>query len=327
MAASRQRWQAPRFEPLFRNPHWQTLASHLWPRKFDTRRFPVEERIYPTEPGIQVLVKHQRPEGVARGQLVLVHGMESSAEAGYMRSLAQAALIRQFRVARFQLRSCGGTEHLSETFYHAGLTVDLRTVLEAVREEIGQPAWLVGFSLGANMVLKLAGELGDSASRWIAGACAISTPIDLLACASRLGEPRNSFYERRFLRRMRRRLEALRHQSADASRQIGSVRELDDTYTAPSFGFSSAEHYYATQSSRNFFSQIRVPTLLLQAKDDSLIPFEAFSDPAIQANPHISLAATDHGGHVAFLARGSNRFWIDQAVLEWIEWQIAQRQT
>jgi predicted alpha/beta-fold hydrolase len=70
-----------------------------------------------------------------------------------------------------------------------------------------------------------------------------------------------------------------------------------------------------------------VPTRLLQAKDDSLIPFEAFSDPAIQANPHISLAATDHGGHVAFLARGSNRFWIDQAVLEWIEWQIAQQQT
>jgi hypothetical protein len=94
--------------------------------------------------------------------------------------------------------------------------------------------------------------------------------------------------------------------------------KIDDRITAPSFGFEDAAHYYGTQSAQNFLGAIRVPTMLIQAKDDSFIPFEIFGHPAIAANSHITLVATDYGGHLGFIARRAPRFWVDQAVLEFL---------
>src|SRR4029077_758320 len=107
---------------------------------------------------------------------VLVHGLEGSAEAGYMQTMAQAALDANYAVHRFNIRSCGGTQRLAKTLYHSGLTGDLRSVLGQFRDQGRAPAHLVGYSLGGNMVLKLAGELGETAGSLIATVCAISTP-------------------------------------------------------------------------------------------------------------------------------------------------------
>jgi predicted alpha/beta-fold hydrolase len=270
--------------------------------------------LYRTEERVQVLVETDRPEGAPRGQVVLLHGLEGSSESSYMLGMAAAARKAGFVIHRFNFRTCGGTEHLCETLYHAGLTSDLRYVLE----QLGEPAFLVGFSLGGNVALKLAGELGEEGSRWVRGVFAISTPIDLLACARRIGERDNLVYERRFVRKMRARLLATGRYPA---RQVAGLRTLwalDDGITAPSFGFGTAECYYRTQSALGFLDNVRVPVLLIQAKDDTFIPFDAFESETVRSNKHIELLATSHGGHVGFLGRRPHRFWAQDAAVEWM---------
>src|SRR4051794_36410719 len=117
------------FEPLFRSPHVQTIAAHYWRRPDLTAEFPIERRLYRTDADTQVLVCSQRPLGDARGELFMVHGLEGSGEAGYIRSLSAAALRAGYAAHRFHMRTCGGTEHLCKTLYHAGLTSDLARVL------------------------------------------------------------------------------------------------------------------------------------------------------------------------------------------------------
>src|SRR5664280_3263140 len=179
------------FDPLLRSPHLQTVAAHFWKRPDLAAEFPVERRLYRTEPDVQVLVVSQRPDGPAAGEIVMVHGLEGSGEAGYMRSLSGAALRAGFAAHRFHMRTCGGTERLCRTLYHAGLTSDLLAVLRQFRSEGRAPAFLVGFSLGGNLVLKLAGELGESARPLVGGVCAVSTPLDLAVCAQRIAQPEN----------------------------------------------------------------------------------------------------------------------------------------
>src|SRR5262249_51447454 len=127
------------FDPLFRSPHLQTVLGHYWPRPDVSREFPIERRLVETEPGAKVLVLSQRPHGASRGELVMVHGLEGSAEACYMRSLSVAALRAGFASHRLNIRTCGGTEHLCQTLYHAGLTTDLLAVLGEISREQGGP--------------------------------------------------------------------------------------------------------------------------------------------------------------------------------------------
>jgi uncharacterized protein len=301
------------FKPLFTSPHLQTIASHLWPRNGEERRFPVETRRFQPEPHVEVVVHSQRPGGRERGAIVAVHGLEGSAEAGYLRSLAGAALRRGFAAHRFNMRTCGGTEHLCRTLYHAGLTSDLLAVLK----ELATPVVLVGFSLGGNVVLKLTGELGDDAPRSIRAVCAVSTPLDLAASARRIHEPDNWFYERRFVKRMRERLQATGRYKPEEYQSLCSVFDIDDRITAPSFGFGNAANYYATQSSVRFLDKIHVPALLVQSRDDMFIPFQIYE--RINGNPHIEVMVTEHGGHVGFMARGGTRFWLDETIMDWVE--------
>ena len=303
----------PPFDPLFRNPHLQTILAHYWKRPDVSARHPLRNRLYRTEPDVQVLVQAQEPEGRPAGDLVLVHGLEGSGEAGYIRSMAAAALRAGFRVHRFHMRTCGGTERHCQTLYHAGLTSDLMTILREL-----QPSFLVGFSLGGNVVLKLAGELGDAARPLIRGVCAISTPLDLHACALRISDLENRLYETRFVRRMRTRLIATgRYQSADFD-GLRTVMEIDERITAPSFGFGTARNYYRTQSAIGFLPGVRVPALLIQSKDDPLVPFSIFDSAAVRSNPCVRLVATEYGGHLGFLGRSPHRLWLDEAVMEWI---------
>lgn len=306
------------FHPLFRSAHLQTIAGHFWTRDGAEVRYPPVRRLFRTEPGVEVLVESQRPEGRAAGHIVMVHGMEGSGRAGYIRSLSGSALAAGFAAHRFHMRTCGGTEHLSPTLYHAGLTGDLAAVLRQFRAEGSAPVFLVGFSLGGNVVLKLAGEMGEAASELMAGVCAVSTPIDLAASSRRISAPVNLVYERRFVRRMRARLSATgRYGPADFA-GLRTIEAIDNRITAPSFGFGDAAGYYRTQSAVRFLAGIRVPTLLVQAKDDTFVPFDIFGSAVVRGNPRIELWATEHGGHLGFLGARPHRFWADAAIMEWI---------
>lgn len=307
----------PDFVPLFRNPHLQTIVSHFWKRRLDTERFPVQRRLFQTEPGVQVLVESQRPDRPARGEIVIVHGLESSGEAGYMRGLSQAALEAGYAVHRFHMRTCGGTEALSRTLYHSGMTGDLEAVLRALAAEGRAPAFLAGYSLGGNVVLKLAGELSAGAAPLLRAVCAVSVPIDLEASCRRIAQPDNRLYEWRFVRRMRRRLCATGFCRPSDFQGVRTIRDVDERITAPAFGFRDARHYYESQSCAVFLDAIRVPTLIIQSRDDTMVPFETFDHPAFRTNPSLRLLATEHGGHVGWVARGQPRFWLEPVILEW----------
>jgi predicted alpha/beta-fold hydrolase len=308
----------PPFHPLFRNPHLQTILGHYWRRPSFERRFPIERRYFRTEPDVQVLVESQRPASESRGEIVMVHGLEGSSRAGYMGSLSGAALSAGFAVHRFNMRTCGGTERLCPTLYHAGLTSDLLSVIRELKRGTRRPLYLVGFSLGGNVAVKLAGELGECGRGLLAGVCAVSAPLDLAACSRRMAEPDNRIYERRFVKRMRQRLCATeRYSPADFS-SLKSVAAIDDRITAPSFGFGDAATYYRTQSAVRFLEGLRVPVLLIYSKDDTLVPSQTFDSAAVRDNHWIECLATDHGAHLGFLGRRPHRFWLDAAIMEWV---------
>jgi predicted alpha/beta-fold hydrolase len=313
------------FVPIISNPHLLTIAGNYWPRKLDVQRFPVEERLFETEPGVQVLVHSQHPTVEPVAQIVIVHGLEGSSAAGYACSLAQAALELGCSVHRFNMRGCGGTEAIcGNTLYHSGQTCDVLALTRALREISSAPIFLCGFSLGGNVVLKLAGELGATAADYIAGVIAVSTPIDLAACVRRLRLRSNFVYANRFLKRLKQRIrlkERLTPGLFDLSLlpSIKTIYDFDDVYTARSFGFGTADRYYETQSAQRFLDRIRIPTLLVQAQDDPLIPFEIYRQPALTRNPHLTLIAPEHGGHLGFIARDKPRLWLDGVLLEWLQ--------
>src|SRR5215831_2157405 len=136
------------FRPIVPNHHLLTIAGNFWPRRLDTKRYPVEAKLYRTEADVQVLVQSQRPRGEALGEIILTHGLEGSGESGYMRSLSQAGLEAGFAMHRFHMRTCGGTERLCQTLYHAGLTSDLLSVARQLHQQGRTPVYLAGFSLG-----------------------------------------------------------------------------------------------------------------------------------------------------------------------------------
>jgi predicted alpha/beta-fold hydrolase len=306
-----------------------TIAGKFWKRPAEKSSFPTRQIIYQAETGTQVLVEETRPLAVPRGEVFLMHGLEGSSRSGYMVSMALALAEAGFVAHRVNMRSCGGTEQLTSTLYHSGLTADLRILLESFRAQRRGPLFLIGYSLGGNVVLKLAGELAEQARTLIAGVCAVSTPIDLHACVRAISKRSNRLYERHFVQRL---CDRYRQRNAadperfplDGIEQVRTIFEFDDRYTAKAFGFGDAPNYYRTQSSVHFLATIRVPTLLVQAKDDPMIPFEIFTSSEVHCNRNVTLVATEHGGHLGFISRTSPRFWLDEVLRDWISSQTSE---
>lgn len=317
----------PDFKPLFHNPHLATIAGNFWPRDLDPNCFPASPRKYQIDANTAVIALEHIPEH-PRGQVVCLHGLEGSADAGYIQSLTGSALRRAIGVHRLNLRTCGGTEDLCQTMYHSGLTGDTWMVLKQLRERFDGPIFLIGFSLGGNVALKLAGEYDCTGI--LSGVCAVSTPIDLAACVRAIDKPQNFLYAHRFLNRLKGRIRRKSIQSPelyDATHldAIRSIWEFDDQYTAPLFGFGTAENYYATQSAQNFLPGISVPGLLITAQDDPLVPFSIYErSSGLRNNPSLQLVAPRHGGHLGFLSRRPPRFWVDTVILEWIASKIGK---
>ena len=292
---------------------------------------PPLDRLFETEPGTQVRILSQKPVGDARGHLVLVHGLEGSSEGSYMRSLAQRALESGYCAHRMNMRNCGGTEAYCPALYHAGLTIDILSFLRHLRQHDPLPVFLVGYSLGGNQVSKLAGELGQQGEELLAGVCAVSTPVDLAVCSRSIQSRENWLYQKQFVVRMK---NTLRRKHArmpalfslrDIDR-IHTIWDLDDAFIAPLGGFRDAAHYYSTQSAQNVLAAVRVPMLMVHSADDPFIPIALYQQPAIRQNPHIQFLPTAHGGHMGFIARRKPRFWLNEAILHWMETLQSARQ-
>ncbi len=319
------------FEAPFglRNGHAMTIIGSQWPRRISLQSWPGEARYFRTDLETQVLAHcHWQSNRQARPTIIIVHGLEGSADRPYVTGTAEKALRAGFNVIRQNVRNCGDTEHLTPTLYHSGLTSDLRAMICELIERDGlEQIFVIGFSMGGNQTLKLAGEFGDDAPPQLRGVAAISPAIDLGECSDAIARPPCKIYELRFLRSLKatmRRKAELFPGSCDPNRidRVRSLREFDDVVTGPCWGFGDADGYYANASSRPLLKRIRVPALLIISQDDPFIPFAPFTDPAMAANPHLWLLAPDHGGHVGFMARQSetarkdDRYWAECRAVE-----------
>jgi len=282
-------------------------------------------RLFEVEPGTQVRGDcHWQKTPQEHPTLVLLHGLEGSSDSAYMLGTAEKAWAAGFNVVRLNQRNCGGTEHLSPTLYHSGLSGDIRAVLlELIAKDRLWDLFAAGFSMGGNLVLKMAGEFGEAAPAEIRGFAAVAPSFDLAACADALAEPRNFVYEKHFVRRLKQRMRRKaglfpERFPVDGMRDIRSVRDFDDAITARFCGFAGAADYYAQSSARRLLAKIRRPTLIIAAGNDPFVPVEAFADAALRANPEITLLTPAHGGHCAFIAQegGDERFWVEARIVE-----------
>ncbi len=315
---------------IFKQGDAQTLVAYVWPGRIRPRESATDKvRLFQVEPGSQVLARCRwQSDRAKHPTLIIWHGMEGSTASAYMLTTADKAFRAGFNVVRVNFRNCGGTEHLSPTLYHGGLTGDLRVVVDEliVRDGLSR-IFIAGFSLGGNMVLKLAGEYGDHPPVEVKAVCAVSPSINLRASSDLLMQRRNWIYQRDFLRRLRNRIRAKQKlfpdlYDATGLGRIRSIQEFDNRFIAPMFGFENADDYYAKASSLPVIGRIRIPTLMIHSQDDPFIPFRPLRDPSIAANPYVLMIATEHGGHVAFMSanpRDEDRFWAENRVVEFCE--------
>ena len=262
------------------------------------------------------------PNRSARRRLaVLTHGLEGDAEAGYIRGMARALRAAGWDVLAWTLRGCGTEPNRLPRFYHAGETDDLRAVVTHAAGRGYDAIAGIGFSLGGNLLLKYLGEAPVHPA--VVGAAAFSVPVDLAASARALDDRRgNRLYRRLFLRSLTAKVVAKarrfpQHLNVAGLRRVRGFAEFDDRYTARLHGFRDAADYWGRASARQFLPGIRVPTLLVNARDDPFLPFPAcFPFAEAAANPHLCFETPAHGGHVGFVdfrdPAGAGRTWAER---------------
>ena len=313
--------------PSLRNGHWMTLYGWGNPRYFPALP-PPARRYFDVAPGARVVAEcHWQARPWEHPALVALHGLNGSSDAHYMRGLAAKAFARGMNVLRLNQRNCGGTEHLAEGLFHSGLTADAAHVVHELTDVDGLQAIAVaGYSLGGNLALKLAGEYGAHAPRSLVGVAAVSPIIEIEECTRALERPGNVLYQWNFVKDLKRRMRRkdrlfpgrfdLRPLNA-----IRTVREFDAVYTAPHFGFRSAEDYYYRASAMRLVDRIQVPALVITSEDDPFVPTQPFQDPRVTGNPHIDLRVCSHGGHCGFVgpqSNGEDGYWAEAQIVEFV---------
>jgi uncharacterized protein len=317
------------FEPResLQNGHVMTLYSWGNPRYFPQLPKP-SPRYFDVAPATRVVADcHWQAEPWAHATLIALHGLNGSSEAHYMRGLAAKAFARGMNVVRLNQRNCGDTEHLSEGLFHSGLTADAAHVVHELTEVDGLPAiGVAGYSLGGNLALKLAGEYGAFAPKTLVGVAAVSPIIEISECTRALERPGNALYQWNFVRDLKRRMrrkERFQRGRFDLTNldAVRTVREFDEVYTAPYFGFRNAEDYYHRASAMRVIDRIRVPALIITAEDDPFVPSQPFHDPTLTGNPHIDLRVSAHGGHCGFVGAKSGEddgYWAEDRIVEFL---------
>jgi len=313
--------------PGWEGGHWMTLYAWGKPRRFP-RLPPARVRYFDVASDTRVTAHcHWQIRPWEHPTLILLHGLESSSDAHYVRGIAEKGFAVGFNAVRLNQRNCGGTEHLSKGLYHSGLTDDPRAVIRELQDVDRLSSFaVVGYSLGGNLALKLAGELGQDAGS-IRAVCAVSPTMDLAECVEALERPTNQIYQRHFVRNLKKRMK--RKARAFPGRfslaplaSIASIREFDDAYTAPYHGFAGAADYYFRASALRTIDRIAIPALIISAADDPFVPATPFSSASVAGNPHITVKLTPHGGHCGFVEKGNglyDGYWAEKEIIEFLK--------
>jgi uncharacterized protein len=320
-------WQTEAFIPRrgLSGGHVQTLASFFLSRRIPVP--PAEERLIEVEPGVKVLCHcHWQPERRNALTILIIHGLEGSSDSQYMLGIAAKGMAAGMNVVRMNQRNCGGTDALSPTLYHSGRSQDLAAVAQYLidREGLSLLA-LAGFSMGGNLVLKLAGEWGSKGPRQFCAVAAVCPAVDLGPSADALHLLSNRLYECYFVIQLRRRLREkarLFPGQFDLARLRGvsTLRDFDDKITAFYCGFTGADDYYARAAAAPVLNRIAVPALILHAANDPFIRILPETRRKILANPNITFVETEDGGHCSFLADrdGDDGHWAERQILNFL---------
>jgi len=308
------------------NGHLQTIVGNYLPRPAFLHTPEAETVLVDKADNSHVLChNHWQPEEVraARLTLVLVHGLEGSSNSRYIQGLAARGWTAGCNVVCMNMRNCGGTDHLTPTLYHSGLSGDVAAVVRHFTHKFAlERVALVGYSMGGNLVMKMAGEWGSAQP--LVAVAAVCPAVDLALGSDALHEPANRLYEAHFLRGLTRRYlrKAALYPDIYEPRlgRLHSLRDFDHNVVARYCGFTGADDYYHRAAAARVVSQIAVPTYALFAADDPFIRLAANTREKLAANPLIHFVETAHGGHCAYLGRepGNQIHWAEATVLRFL---------
>jgi len=318
----------PPFRPLkiIRLPHFQTIGAFLF--RGHRPEYSATKHIVPLADGDRLVIHDDQPENWITGDriAVLLHGFCGCYESPYMVRLAGKLQRRGIRTIRVDFRGFGDSALISKSHLYAGCSHDVEDVLNYVHHRLSpiSKISLVGFSLGGNVLMKLAGEWGERYPAYVDSAVAVSPPVNLIYAAWNIRSRGNRIYEHYFMRRLRSHLTTRRRLVADLvdnglNPLPSRLAHWDDQFTAPLWGFSGAREYYEKCSSGPWLQHVRVPTILLTAKDDPVVPFDSY-DPYPRSSS-IELITTERGGHLGFLGRPQrdpDRYWMDWRICNWL---------
>lgn len=318
--------------PYLRGGHAQTLAGVYLPWPYEA--YCAQQHSMPLDDGDTLVLHEDRPAELAAGapSVLLVHGLGGCHRSAYMRRISQKLRDRGAWVWRLDLRGCGAGEQLARSGTHCGRWGDVRQAVEFVSRAIGDhPLHLVGFSLGGSHSLHVAADQGNTRIGNLASLLAVSPPVDLRAVEVRLNQPTGRPYDRHFLKTMWREFcqRAKRFHDApwvELARAPRRLREFDDQVTAPLAGYRDAEDYYTRTSVGPRLSEIRIPTRVITAADDPIVPAEPLV--CFARATRVEVQVTKNGGHLGFVGRRGqdpDRRWIDWRVIDWVLKQKTQR--
>lgn len=305
------------------NGHFQSIYPALF-RQINGIKYFREKIVTPDDDFLNLDWSYAENEG-PRPLVILSHGLEGDTTRQYITGMVKLLNRHGFDCLAWNFRSCGGEMNQTARFYHSGATEDLDAVVQYAFGKGYSDIRLMGFSLGGNLTLKYLGEQGAKIDRRIKGGMVFSVPMDLKACSLSIIEPRNQVYMRRFLNTLKPKVvEKARFFpekiSLDDHQLVRTLYDFDDIYTARLHGFKGADHYYAQCSSKFFIEPIAIPTMIVNAKNDPIVPFESLPLELLRSHSDVLLLATEDGGHCGFRPARTNDgfYWSEMRALEFM---------
>lgn len=333
-----------RCHPLFKHGNAQTVFGTVLPRRFVHAPWSLtgERREFVLPDGDRLVARlHVHPDdpGRTRPVVVLLHGLEGSEDSHYIQGLSLKAHKLGFHSLRLNYRGCGGTEREVQKLYNGHMIEDVDHVLRTLAAEAPWPVVPIGVSLGANMLLRLLATYGDHPPAGVAGAVAISPPIDFHMTCDAFQRGFNKVYDRYFLRKLKKKLESRvqlfqpgdeRHERLKRGLAVRWLRQFDEAVTAPEGGFTDAKDYYTRAGVEDGLAAIRVPTLIIHAVDDPIIPLAMFEQRQrmIADNPALTVVYVPSGGHVGFMEHPRaaqpepwmDHYWAENQAISYVRW-------
>lgn len=315
--------------PFARSGFLQTVYGYYWPHLKPPRATGLHT--ISLGDGDSLVAVENRPQNWRPGKriVVLVHGLTGSHRSAYMERMARRLYFSGHMVLRLNLRGCGPGFGLSHNPYHCGVSDDTRQVVNWISQKFpSSPITQVGFSLGGNVTLKMAGEDGSRPTGNLDSVVAVSPPADLKAAARMMGQRQNKIFEKFFIKHLVKDVRKLHKHFPELGPwkfpEQMTIETFDEVYTAPRCGFESADDYYKKCSAVQYIPEIQIPTMILCSIDDPVIDGRILTEAPQGKN--VDTLLTEHGGHVGFLGWGTRWDeirWSDQAVASWLDNTVA----